>query len=117
MPFDGNQVLNTQPMQEVAITKKWQVSAKGGAFPRWRRDGQELFYVGLGGEFMASRIEVKGNAFSVGEAKSLFRESLGDAAFPYDVSPDGQRFLVNSFGETGTMPLTLVMNWNELLKK
>jgi hypothetical protein len=32
------------------------------------------------------------------------------------VSPDGQRFLVNSSGDTGTSPFTLVINWKELLK-
>ena len=116
-PFDGNQVLNTEPLHEVTIARKWQVSAKGGAFPRWRRDGQELFYVGAGNEFMATKIQAQGNVFSVGEAKSLFRESLADAASPYDVSSDGQHFVVNSFGETQTLPLTLVENWKEFLKK
>jgi eukaryotic-like serine/threonine-protein kinase len=117
VPFDGNQVLNTEPLHEVTIARKWQVSAKGGAFPRWRRDGQELFYVGAGNEFMATKIQAQGNVFSVGEAKSLFRESLADAASPYDVSSDGQHFVVNSFGETLTLPLTLVENWKEFLKK
>jgi len=115
VPFDGNQVLNTPPLQEVAITRRWQVSAKGGAFPRWRRDGKELFYVGPGSEFMAIKIEAKGNAFSVSEARPLFRQSLANGAFPYDVSSDGQRFLVNSFGENQTSP-TLIVDWMELLK-
>jgi len=117
VPFDGNQVLNTQPLHEVAISSKWQVSAKGGAFPRWRRDGQELYYVAPGNEFIATRIDAQGNVFSVAEARPLFRESLSDAASPYDVSSDGQHFVVNSFGETGAMPLTLVENWKESLKK
>ncbi len=115
VPFDGNQVLNTPPLQEVAITRRWQVSAKGGAFPRWRRDGKELFYVDPGSEFMAIKIEAKGNAFSVSEARPLFRQSLANGAFPYDVSSDGQRFLVNSFGENQTSP-TLIVDWMELLK-
>ncbi len=66
---------------------------------------------------MATKIQAQGNVFSVGEAKSLFRESLADAASPYDVSSDGQHFVVNSFGETLTLPLTLVENWKEFLKK
>ena len=116
VPFDGNQVLSTPPLQEVAITRRWQVSAKGGAFPRWRRDGKELFYVGPGSEFMAIKIEAKGNAFSVSEARPLFRQVLANGvAFPYDVSSDGQRFLVNSFGENQTSP-TLIVDWMELLK-
>jgi serine/threonine protein kinase len=117
VPFDGNQVLSTPPFEQVPITKRWQVSANGGAYPRWRRDGKELFYVGPGDGFVAVEVETKGNnVFSLGEARPLFRESLAAAAFPYDVSPDGQRFLVNGMGEEGTLPLTLVVNWKELLK-
>jgi len=116
VPFDGSQVSSTPPFEQVAITKRWQVSANGGAFPRWRRDGKELFYVAPGDEFVGVGVETLGNAFSLSEARPLFRETLAAAAFPYDVSPDGQRFLVNSFGETETSPLTLVVNWKELLK-
>ena len=36
-------------------------------------------------------------------------------AWPYDVTADGQRFLVNSFGENQTSP-TLIVDWMELLK-
>jgi serine/threonine protein kinase len=116
VPFDGNQVMNTAPLEQVAIKKRWQVSAKGGAFPRWRRDGKELFYVSPGDEFTGIGVEVKGNEFSVSEVRSLFKESLTSVSSPYDVSGDGQRFLANGFGERGTLPLTLVANWNELLK-
>jgi eukaryotic-like serine/threonine-protein kinase len=116
VPFDGNQVASTPPLGQVAITKRWQVSANGGAFPRWRRDGKELFYVAPGGEFTVTRVEAKGKEFSVSEALPLFRESPSAVASPYDVSPDGQRFVVNGFGERGTLPLTLVVDWKELLK-
>jgi len=65
---------------------------------------------------MAIKIEAKGNAFSVSEARPLFRQVLANGvAFPYDVSSDGQRFLVNSFGENQTSP-TLIVDWMELLK-
>jgi eukaryotic-like serine/threonine-protein kinase len=116
VPFDGNQVSNTPPFEQIAITRRWQVSANGGAFPRWRRDGKELFYVAPGESFIGVGVETKGNSFSLSEARPLFRESLAAAAFPYDVSPDGQRFLVNSVGGTEQSPFTLVVNWNELLK-
>ena len=116
VPFDGNQVSNTAPFEQVAITKRWQVSASGGAFPRWGGDGKELFYVAPGDRFVAVGVETKAGAFSLSEARPLFRAPLAAAAFPYDVSPDGRRFLVNSFGETETLPLTLVVNWKELLK-
>jgi hypothetical protein len=63
-----------------------------------------------------TRVEAKGKEFSVSEALPLFRESPSAVASPYDVSPDGQRFVVNGFGERGTLPLTLVVDWKELLK-
>src|SRR4030095_13148987 len=52
VPFDASQVLSTAPLEQVAVKKRWQVSANGGAFPRWRRDGKELIYVAPGDEFM-----------------------------------------------------------------
>jgi serine/threonine protein kinase/Tol biopolymer transport system component len=116
VPFDGNQVLSTAPLEQVQIKKRWQVSANGGAFPRWRRDGKELFYVAPGDEFTRIGVEAKGNEFSVSDARPLFKDSLTTASSPYDVSGDGQRFLINGFGERGTLPLTLVANWRELLK-
>jgi Tol biopolymer transport system component len=116
VPFDGNQVLSIAPLEQVPIKKRWQVSANGGTFPRWRRDGKELFYVAPGDAFTRIGIEAKGNEFSLSEARPLFKESLTTASSPYDVSGDGQRFLINGFGERGTLPVTLVANWKELLK-
>src|SRR5215469_16165542 len=85
VPFDGNQVLSTAPLEQVAIKKRWQVSTNGGAFPRWRHDGKELFYVALGDEFTGIGVEGKGNEFSVSEARPLFKKSLAPATVPYDV--------------------------------
>ena len=36
---------------------RWQVSASGGRTPQWRRDGRELFYVGVDNAMMAVSIE------------------------------------------------------------
>jgi eukaryotic-like serine/threonine-protein kinase len=116
VPFDGNRVSSTQLFEPVAISSRWQVSPNGGAFPRWRADGKELFYVAPGGQFVSVVVATKGNSFSPSEMRPLFRAALFLAASPYDVSSDGQRFLVNSQGEIGTSPFTLVINWKELVK-
>jgi len=117
VPFDGNQVSTTQAFEQVAINSRWQVSSDGGTFPRWRADGKELFYVAPGDQFVGVAVEIKGNSFLLAEKRPLFRAPLGLAAsFPYDVSPDGQSFLVNSSGDIRTSPFTLVINWKELLK-
>ena len=60
--------------------------------------------------------------FDVSAARPLFtmrpRPLVRLDAFPYDVSPDGQRFLVNTFvEETTSTAITLVVNWTAGLKK
>jgi hypothetical protein len=99
---------------------KWQVSTGGGGFPRWRRDGRELFYRAPDGKLMAAAIGSQGSAFEVGEVKPLFdiNRARADRGYPYDVSADGQRFLVNVLGEESTVePLTLLINWPAALQR
>jgi Tol biopolymer transport system component len=101
---------------------KWQVSTSGGSEPIWRRDGRELFYLASDGKLMAVWVK-PGSTFEAGEAKALFqtraREHVSNADdFSYDVSADGQRFLVNTdVGEVASSPLTVVVNWTAELKK
>jgi hypothetical protein len=75
------------------------VSASGGRFPIWRRDGRELFYLGPNDEVMAVSVSAGPAGLTLGEPARLFRMPLnaisGIEAAPYDVSPDGQRFLLN----------------------
>jgi len=100
---------------------RWQISTEGGRAPRWRRDGKELFYVSLERKMMA--VEIKpGPSFEAGHPTALFdtphrvAARLGVPA--YDVSADGQRFLiVTAAGETAAPPLTLVVNWPAALER
>jgi dipeptidyl aminopeptidase/acylaminoacyl peptidase len=100
----------------------WKVSAAGGSEPRWRRDGKELYYLAPDRKLIA--VEVKtGTTFEAGAARPLFqtrpREHMSSAdLFSYDVSADGQRFLVNTdVGEATSPPLTVILNWTAGLKK
>jgi Tol biopolymer transport system component len=97
---------------------KWQVSTAGGAEPRWRRDGRELFYVGPDGRVMAVSVAT-GADFEVGKPQAVFVASLKNAAGArYDVAPDGQRFLLNRpVGDESSPPITLVQNWTALLQR
>jgi Tol biopolymer transport system component len=97
-----------------------QISTTGGSQPRWRRDGKELFYVALDGHMMAARMSLGPNrqldALSASERLFMTRVAGGPVPSPqkqqYAVSPDGQRFLINSrTEETATSPITLVLNW------
>ena len=95
---------------------KWQVSKGGGTHPRWRRDGKELFY--LGGRKMTA-VEVKiGATFQGGNPQPLFDTSITNSFVRYAVTRDGQRFLFPaSMGESGTTPVTVVINWTAGIKR
>lgn len=97
---------------------KWQVSVAGGGQPRWRRDGKELFYLAPDNKLMAAAVSGQGSAFEVGAVRPLFDTGATGPFSSYDVSSDGQRFLVNTPAEEATSaPITLVVNWTALLKK
>ncbi|MGA2716258.1 MAG: protein kinase [Bryobacteraceae bacterium] len=98
---------------------KRQISTAGGGVPRWRRDGKEIFYAGLDGKLMAAEVTLKTGSIEVGQARPLgVPVSFFGGPIQYDVSPDGQRFLVVAEPErTASPPLTLVQNWTAALKK
>jgi hypothetical protein len=71
---------------------------------------------------MASSVKTGGTEFQFETPKPLFKTrmlSLEGAIFrEYDVSPDGQRFLIGTLvGEPTAPPPTVIMNWTALLKK
>ena len=75
---------------------KWQISTGGGTYPRWRRDGTEIFYLAPDNKLMAATVNGKGSSFEVGTVKPLFETRIVTGIrYPYDVSADGQRFLIN----------------------
>jgi serine/threonine protein kinase/Tol biopolymer transport system component len=93
---------------------RWQVSTQGGAQPRWRRDGKELFFVSLSGDAMTVDVKATEGAFSAGTPKVLFRANpatVFTGRNSWDVSPDGQRFLINS--ASPLPPITVMLNWNK----
>ena len=98
------------------------VSTAGGLWPRWRRDGTELVYLASDNTLTAATVNGEGATFEVRAVRTLFAVrprpmvTLGD--YPYDVSADGQRFLVNTLvEETASAAITLVVNWTAGLKK
>jgi len=95
---------------------KRRISTGGGAFPRWRADSKEIFYE-LNGTLMAAEVSIKGASIEPGPVHSL-GISVSAPFYQYDVSADGQRFLVATPREQKSpAPLTLVQNWTTLLKK
>ena len=100
---------------------KWQISTGGGAQPRWRHDGKELFYISPERKVIAVDIKADAPIFEAGAIKTLFQTRLPDYPGPrnyYDVSGDGQRFLMNSIlSEVNATPINVVINWTADLKK
>ena len=111
---------------------KWQVSNDGGQEPKWGPEGNELFYISKH-EALVEVHEVPvetGSTFTAGNPTTLFvgdfagMGALGGGTLSYDVSSDGQRFLMSKYlrPTTSNMPLenlSLVMvdNWFEELRR
>jgi eukaryotic-like serine/threonine-protein kinase len=98
---------------------KWQVSNSGGDQPRWRGDGKELFYLSTDSKIMAVPVKT-GSNFDAGAPTALFqanpREMFATSElFSYDVSGDGQKFLVNSQLKTELTPVSVILNWSSKL--
>jgi serine/threonine protein kinase len=99
---------------------KKQISADGGSEPRWRRDGNELFFLSSDMRVMSVAVP-NSDAFAAGVPKALFQTRVPLTGNPYrnsyTVSRDGQRFLVNVSADQGlSTPLGLLVNWPLLLK-
>jgi serine/threonine protein kinase/Tol biopolymer transport system component len=92
--------------------RKWQVSVGGGAWPIWRRDGAEILYVNLSGEIMGVQVDERGSGLSFGQPQTLFEFRTTAVGYGFDVSADGQRFLVVEPAENvPPEPVTVVVNW------
>jgi Tol biopolymer transport system component len=98
-----------------ASSARWQISNGGGMMPRWRGDGKEIFYLSLDGKMMAARVSGDGAAFQASTPEVLFNATppnLRTPNFEYDVSSDGERFLmIEPLVAPEYQPLTLVSNW------
>ncbi|HST09051.1 MAG TPA: protein kinase [Terriglobales bacterium] len=96
---------------------RWQISRDGGTFPVWSHDGKEIYYIALDSHLMAVSANPHEGGFEVGNFQSLFEVRnvfpLGD---PFDLTPDGRRFLVLTQPAVSPSPMTLVLNWTADLK-
>jgi serine/threonine protein kinase/WD40 repeat protein len=109
-------------LNEVYVTSfpiagtRWRISSSGGSFPRWSRDGKELFYRALDGTLMVASVRTASQGLEFGTPAALFRipEPVGMFAYPYDVSPDGKRILalMPSKVSGDSSSLTVLVNWD-----
>ena len=100
---------------------KWQISTDGGTEPVWNPNGRELFYRS-GDKLMAVDIATQ-RGFAAGTPQMLFEGRYETAMVPidnYDVSPDGQRFLMlkpSEQAQAAPTQINVVLNWFEELKR
>jgi Tol biopolymer transport system component len=93
------------------------ISTGGGRWPVWGSGGRELFYVSADNKLMSVNFK-PGAALEPSAPRELFALPNGDSGFtPYDVTSDGQRFLVRTRGEQASRSLTVIVNWTEMLKR
>lgn len=92
------------------------VSTAGGWYPEWGRDGRELFYLSPDYKLMAVNLKVTPDSIAPSEPRELFRLPAAVTNWsPYEVAPDGQRFLVRAMSGQSA-PLNVILNWEALLK-
>ena len=97
------------------------ISSEGGGWPKWRRDGKELYYLALDRKLMAVTVDTTPDGLTVSEPQVLFE---GPGVNPdtsrtqFEPSSDGSRFLFNARVDDPTpVGLTVVTNWTALLGK
>ena len=107
---------------------RWQISTDGGTRPAWSRKGDELFYLDGNDLLTAVRIQASGTTFIPGKPAKVLNgkyvagsTTRGYDLRSYDVSADGQRFLMlkemASTTTSAALPtMTVVVNWIEELK-
>ncbi len=101
---------------------KQRISAAGGAWPRWNRDGREIFFLSPDTTLMSASVTQQGDTLTIGDPRPLYKVRLRPVgrldAYSYDVSPDGHRFFFDTFVEEATTTgLTLVVNWPATIRK
>jgi Tol biopolymer transport system component len=95
--------------------RKWQVTSDGAVYPKWNRDGTELWVVRFSGDLHAYDVDGAGQTFRVGKSRRTLKIASPEASGSfYDLHPDGKRIL-----QTGADPsfrsevsyLHLVTDW------
>jgi serine/threonine protein kinase/Tol biopolymer transport system component len=98
--------------------KALKISLDGGGRPRWRRDGNELFFASNDRRLMSVEVHTERGGFQIGVPKPVLDTRVKglENGWPYEVSPDGRRVLLN-VPTTTAQTITLLVNWTALLRK
>jgi Tol biopolymer transport system component len=95
-----------------AATAKWQVSSGGGIRPFWSSDGRQLFFLSPEGRVVATAVH-EGDSFSADSPRAV--EALGDKIVDFAIAQNGRMVVLREI-DSGQAPLSVVVNWRELLR-
>jgi serine/threonine-protein kinase len=118
----GSFEIYVRPYPDVT-SGRWQVSTAGGERPLWSRDGRELFYVAPTGALMRVGVERAASWGATTPTMVLKDGSVmtsgNNLGRNYDISPDGQRFLVVKPVNASNAPpqLIVVQHFDEMLRR
>lgn len=93
---------------------KTQVSSEGGSASRWGRGGREILYM-RDNMLMTVPVEPLDGDIRMGPARPFLQVRPGGPRSFYDVSPDGERILLNTLRSEASSSITLVQNWHAAL--
>jgi hypothetical protein len=86
-----------------------------------RRDGRELFYIDLKGRIIGLSVTATGPTFSIQRTSLTMQTPLpvplqtAGSSAPYDVAPNGQRFLLTlPIAGVSATPISVRVNWSAL---
>jgi len=94
------------------------VSSGGGSYPRWGRDGRELFYRAADGQLVAVPLRTIGSSVELGSPRVIMRLVDPPAVhpYPYDVAADGRILALTAASDAAQgLALTVRMNWQAAL--
>jgi serine/threonine-protein kinase len=95
----------------------WKLSTEGGMRFAWARNGRELFYLDGSKTLTAVPVQTSGPTFSAGTPAKVFdaaKYANWDPYRNYDVSPDGQRFLMIKDGPARNQLIVVERFFEEL---
>ncbi|HUP62340.1 MAG TPA: hypothetical protein VNA69_18185 [Thermoanaerobaculia bacterium] len=88
-----------------------------GYHPRWRGDAKEIFFIDLTGRVHAATVTENGNGFDFGPPQPLFAANFRPASRAYDVTADGQKFLINVIADEESPTVVVLNDWKTRLPR
>jgi hypothetical protein len=117
----GRPEIHIQPFSPGSGGEAKMVSSGGGYQPRWSRNGKELYYLTGDGKLVAVDVSA-GATLKLGQSHVLFAPPIWAGGislngYRWDISADGQKFLIPTVPVQAKAVFTVVMNWQAALKK